>query len=148
MIMSPCRRRYYGGLCPPNPPRLAVGSSPRCSLRSQTYGSAGGAPCTPHFYCKELWGVVKSYGEWYYIFICKFLLIIVISTLLILDLIFEIFGGLFSTDLPVIFDGCFRRFFFRWMLSALLYIKKFGAIFSVDYNFSGTGPGRFFLQRR
>ena len=34
---------YKGGLCPPNPPRLAAGYSPRCSLRSQTYGSAGGS---------------------------------------------------------------------------------------------------------
>ena len=45
---------YKGGLCPPNPPRLAAGYSPRCSLRSQTYGSAGGTPCTPQFYCEEL----------------------------------------------------------------------------------------------
>ena len=29
---SPCRRRLYGGLCPPNPPHLAASCSPRCSL--------------------------------------------------------------------------------------------------------------------
>ena len=32
MHSSPCRRGYKGGLCPPNPPRLAAGYSPRCSL--------------------------------------------------------------------------------------------------------------------
>ena len=48
---------YKGGLCPPNPPppRLAAGYWPQCSLRSQTYGSAGGTPCTPQFYCEDTW---------------------------------------------------------------------------------------------
>ena len=37
-------------------PVPAAGYSPRCSLWLHTYGSAGGAPYTPQFYCKELWG--------------------------------------------------------------------------------------------
>ena len=37
-------------------PVPAAGYSPRCSLWLHTYGSAGGAHCTPQFNCKELWG--------------------------------------------------------------------------------------------
>ena len=50
--------RHNGGLCPPNPPRLAAGSTPRCSLRSHTYGVGGGS------YWKVVWGLVKgvTYG--------------------------------------------------------------------------------------
>ena len=46
--------RHNGGLCPPNPPRLAAGSTPRCSLRSHTYGVGGGS------YWKVVWGLVKG----------------------------------------------------------------------------------------
>ena len=50
--------RVNGGLCPPNPPRLAAGSRPRCSLRSHTYGLGGGS------YWKVVWGLAKgvTYG--------------------------------------------------------------------------------------
>jgi hypothetical protein len=46
---------------PPNPPRLAAGYSPRCSLQSHTYGSAGG-PCPPTPPSLVLWRAMWS--EW------------------------------------------------------------------------------------
>ena len=43
----PSRRLKKGGLCPPKPPCLAGSFLPQSSLRSHTYGSAGGTPLHP-----------------------------------------------------------------------------------------------------